>query len=153
MAAVALCRSTEPKAADSEASNGCGFGASERTISINRSMACASVITSTTRLWLLVARTSVTTNVSKFVPGGKVTTATAPVANGVAAPALNQKNCKASPSGSVEREASRITVGLQSKGAIAMAGMAVATAIGGRLRISSAFELITVPNAFVTRTE
>src|SRR5437899_7583698 len=109
-------------------------------------------MTSTEKVWALVASPSSTTRVSQCVPTGIVTTATAPVANGLGMPAWNQKQFRGSPSGSDEREPFRATVGLQCRGAITSGLVALASATGGRLTVKMALELTMVPKALVTRT-
>src|SRR5882724_2891347 len=118
-------------AAESMAARDCAFETSVLTRVIRRSTACAVVITCTAMVCWLEARPSLTDNVTEFVPTGRTTTATMPVADAVVAPFANQKYCSGSPSGSEDNEAFKTTVALELFIEITSGTVAVASATGG----------------------
>ena len=122
----------EAIAAASVARSGAERDTSEFAAATNCSAAWAVVMTWTVTAFVSVNKPSLTTNRIECAPTGKTVIATIPLASGSLAPASYHVYCKTSPSGSDEREPSRITAALVPLGEITSRGVALASATGGR---------------------
>src|ERR1041384_5335984 len=152
-AETGLPRSTDAKAARNVASSGWGRAAFEPTTELSRSTAWAVVMTSTVIALVLAAIPSLTTSRIELAPTGNTTIATTPLARGLELPTSYHPYCNGSPSGSYEREPSRMTLALVPLGEMYSVLVAVASAIGGRLTRKVALELSTDPRRLLTTTE
>src|SRR2546422_3550940 len=79
---------------------------------------------------------SLTTSEIEFVPTGRTTVATMPVATGAAKSPRNQRYWRVSPSGSDERDPSSTTGALLPFGERNRVGVALGSATGGRFMVS-----------------
>src|SRR3989442_1365303 len=129
MAAVGLLRSIDAIAAASVARSGTDRDTSRLADATNCATACAAVMTSTVMAFVSVNKPSLTTNSIECAPTGNTVTATTPLAN--ALPASDHAYCNGSPSGSEEREPSRITVALVPLPEMTKGVVALASATGG----------------------
>src|SRR6266849_8885796 len=119
----------EASAAASAARSGAERDKSKLAAATNCSTACAVVRTSTVMAFVSVNKPSLTTNRIECAPSGNTVTATTPLANGL--PASDHAYCNGSPSGSEEREPSRITGALVPLPEITKGVVALASATGG----------------------
>src|SRR5260370_29737471 len=129
IAAVGLLRSMDAIAAASVARSGVERDTSKFADATNCATACAAVMTSTVMAFVSVNKPSLTTNSMECAPTGNTVTATTPLANGL--PASYHEYCNASPSGSEDREPSRITVALVPLAELSSSTVALASANGG----------------------
>ena len=128
------------------------FETSELTTATSLSIACAVVITSTVTVLVAMTIPSLTTREMEFVPTGKTTIATTPVARGSVEPARNQPYCNVSPSTSEEREPFSTAVALVLFGERTRALVALGSDTGTLLAVNTALELVIEPKTLVTRT-